>query len=279
MASSILNNPHQINIAISKPAEGVRQLAYLTHDNQKNRLISHILSDKDLESVIVFSSTKHKVKSLVLDLKRDGFLCNAIHSDLEQAERETVMRDFRNKKFPVLVATDILSRGIDVDNISLVINYDVPHDAEDYVHRIGRTARANSKGTAITFINEDDQHRFSRIEKLIEREVEKIANPEDIGEGPEYNPFIRHKNRSHGSKDSHRPGGGKSHQRKPQRSGSKPPTNRPAGEHRQPKPVEQTAQTTTQPAAASDAKPAKKRWFKRKPKNEGGKPNQATQSH
>lgn len=191
LANTILNNPKQVSIAISKPAEGVLQAAYLTYDNQKNRLISHLLKDKELDSVIIFASTKIKVKALLADLRKDGFLCNAIHSDLEQSEREVVMRDFRNKKFPVLVATDILSRGIDVDNIGMVLNYDVPHDPEDYVHRIGRTARANSTGVAITFINPDDQHRFARIEKLIEKPVHKIPNPPEIGDGPEYNPLER----------------------------------------------------------------------------------------
>lgn len=198
LAKMILNHPEEINIAISKPAEGILQGAYLVYNHQKNKLISSLLKEKKLESAIIFSSTKQKVKELVKELKNNGFSVKAIHSDLEQAEREAVMLAFRNKKFPILVATDILSRGIDVDNIELVINYDVPHDAEDYVHRIGRTARAASTGVGLTFINEEDQYKFSRIEKLIETEVYKIPNPENVGPGPEYNPeFKRKKKRNY----------------------------------------------------------------------------------
>lgn len=187
LAKNILHNPYEINIAVSKPAEGILQAAYLTYNNQKNKLISILLNNKELESIIVFVSTKAKVKELVKELTKDNFKAFAIHSDLIQAEREEVMLNFRNKKFPILVATDILSRGIDVDNISLVINYDVPNDAEDYVHRIGRTARAKNSGVAITLINPDDMQKFSRIEKLIENEIFKIKNPPEIGEGPIYN--------------------------------------------------------------------------------------------
>lgn len=187
LAKNILHNPYEINIAVSKPAEGILQAAYLTYNNQKNKLISILLNNKELESIIVFVSTKAKVKELVKELTKDNFKAFAIHSDLIQAEREEVMLNFRNKKFPILVATDILSRGIDVDNISLVINYDVPNDAEDYVHRIGRTARAKNSGVAITLINPDDMQKFSRIEKLIENEIFKIKNPIEIGEGPIYN--------------------------------------------------------------------------------------------
>lgn len=188
LSNALLKKPTEINIAVSKPAEGVLQAAYLTYDNQKNKLIAHLLAEKELDSVIIFSSTKIKVKELVNELKKAKFPAKAIHSDLVQAEREEVMRDFRNKKFSILVATDILSRGIDVDNIGLVINYDVPQDPPDYVHRVGRTARAKTTGVALTFINEADQRRFSNIEKLIEDEIFKIPNPPEIGEGPAYNP-------------------------------------------------------------------------------------------
>ena len=156
------------------------------------------MANKELDSVIIFSSTKIKVKQLHAELVKAGFAAKAIHSDLEQAEREVVMRDFRNRKFPILVATDIVSRGIDVDNIGLVINYDVPHDAEDYVHRIGRTARASSTGVGLTFINEVDIPRFARIEKLIETTIFKIPNPPEIGEGPSYDiHLMRKNNRNH----------------------------------------------------------------------------------
>ena len=188
LAKLMLNNPKEINIAISKPAEGVLQAAYLTTDAQKNPLLTHLFNEKKLDSVIIFASTKQKVKILALSLAKAGFDAKAIHSDLEQSQREEVMRDFRNRKFSILVATDIVSRGIDIDNIGLIVNYDVPHDAEDYIHRVGRTARAKSTGVALTFINEDDQYKFGRIENLIGEEVYKVPNPPEIGEGPVYNP-------------------------------------------------------------------------------------------
>ncbi len=190
LAKKILHKPYEVNISISKPAERIVQVAYLTYDNQKNKLITSLLKDKDLESIIIFASTKSKVKDLTKDLTKEKLKAYEIHSDLTQAEREKVMLDFRNKKFPILVATDIVSRGIDVDNISLVLNYDVPNDAEDYVHRIGRTARAQNSGLAITLINNDDMYKFAKIEELIETEVFKAPNPPEIGKGPEY---VKHK--------------------------------------------------------------------------------------
>lgn len=204
LSNALLKNPEEINIAVSKPAEGVLQAAYLTYDNQKNKLIAHLLREKELDSVIIFSSTKVKVKELVKELVQAKFNAKAIHSDLDQSEREAVMRDFRNKKYPILVATDILSRGIDVDNIGLVINYDVPQDPPDYVHRVGRTARAKTTGVALSFINEADMRRFSNIEKLIEDEIFKIPNPAEIGEGPAYNP-----NSSGGFKKNYKKAGNK----------------------------------------------------------------------
>jgi superfamily II DNA/RNA helicase len=219
LANKVCKNPEEINIAVSKPAEGVLQAAYMVYDSQKNKLISHLLAEKELDSVIIFTSTKQKVKSLVSDLVKAGFAAKAIHSDLEQAERELVMRDFRNRKFPILVATDIVSRGIDVDNIGLVVNYDVPHDAEDYVHRVGRTARASSTGVALTFINETDIQRFSRIEKLIEDTIYKVPNPEEIGEGPAYEP----KKFSGNKKRYNKPG--KNQHNNQRKTGHKPRTN------------------------------------------------------
>lgn len=225
LAKAILNQPEEINIATSKPAEGVLQAAYLTFDKQKNPLIKHLLAEKELDSVIIFASTKSKVKELLSDLRKAKFDSYAIHSDLEQAERETVMLDFRNKKFPILVATDIVSRGIDVDNIGLVINYDCPNDPEDYIHRVGRTARAKSTGVALTFINPDDQRKFSQIERLIGDEIFKIPNPEEIGEGPVYNPqsFNQGKRKPYRAKGKNYKGGSgnnknKKFKRKPQQN-------------------------------------------------------------
>ena len=193
LGEKLLHNPAQISIAISKPAEGVTQLAYLVYNAQKNGLIKHILSQKEYSSVIIFSGTKQIVKTLNRELQRAGFKSNAVHSDLEQSEREEVLRDFRAKNIQIVVATDILSRGIDIEDIGLVINYDVPHDAEDYIHRIGRTARASSKGEAITFINDDFQHKFKAIEDLIEKEVLKLPLPSHLGEAPIYAPKTKKK--------------------------------------------------------------------------------------
>ena len=189
LAGKLLVNPQQISIAISKPAEGIVQAAYLVNDNQKNALILDILKEKNLQSVLVFSSTKIKVKELERDLHKLRLSVKAIHSDLEQKEREEVLRDFTARRTQVLVATDILSRGIDIDGIDLVINYDVPHDAEDYVHRIGRTARAQSTGVAITFISDRDQRNFKRIEDFLGKEIIKTPLPAHFGKSPEYDPF------------------------------------------------------------------------------------------
>lgn len=193
LAQRLLHEPEQISIAISKPAEGVTQGAYLVYDAQKNELIKFILKEKEYASVLIFSSTKQKVKVLQRELQQAGLKAKAIHSDLEQDEREDVLRGFRSKQTQILVATDILSRGIDIEDIGLVINYDLPNDAEDYIHRIGRTARASTKGEAITFINEYDQFKFFKIEELMEREVEKRPLPEYLGEGPIWNPKAKTK--------------------------------------------------------------------------------------
>lgn len=188
MANKILTNPEHVNIAISKPAEGILQQTFMAFDTQKVALVKHILNEKEHNSVIVFASTKEKVKELGKELYRSGLSIKAFHSDLEQAEREQIMLAFKNKEVQILIGTDILSRGIDVDGISLVINFDVPHDPEDYIHRVGRTARAETTGTAITFINPKDQRRFFSIENLIGTEIPKLPLPEFLGEAPLYEP-------------------------------------------------------------------------------------------
>jgi superfamily II DNA/RNA helicase len=193
LAKKILKDPAEINISLSKPAAGVTQAAYVVYDTQKPELLKGILSEKEMSSVIIFSSKKDKVKELEKELKRAKFNVAAIHSDLEQNERNDVLRNFKNKNLQVLVATDILSRGIDIDSISLVVNYDVPGDAEDYIHRVGRTARAETTGTAITFINDHDQHKFKKIEDLIGYEINKLAVPEKLGAQPEYAPEKKEK--------------------------------------------------------------------------------------
>jgi len=189
LAEGILHNPQSVSIAISKPAENIVQAAYMVYENQKVPLVKALLKGKtDYKSVLIFTSRKINVNGLVRDLRRMGFKADGMLSDLEQKEREEVMLRFKNRETQILVATDIVSRGIDIDNIDLVMNYDVPRDPEDYVHRIGRTARAQNSGVAITLISDLDQHNFKRIEDLIEREIMKIPLPPDFGEAPLYNP-------------------------------------------------------------------------------------------
>ncbi len=186
LSSQLLKDPITINIAISKPNEGILQAAYLVHNHQKIKLISSILTGKDHDYILVFSSRKVTVKEITKELNKVGLPAKGIHSDLNQQEREAVLLDFKNKKIKLLVATDVLSRGIDIKGINLVINYDIPNDAEDYVHRIGRTARGDNTGVALTFINSDDCYNFSKIESLIGNEVRKLALPEGFEEGPKY---------------------------------------------------------------------------------------------
>lgn len=202
MAKEILKNPEEINISISKPSEKITQAAFLTYDSQKIDLVKHLLRFGDIPSLIVFTSRKSKVRDITRALQKEGFKAKGISSDLEQVERESILREFKNKQLPIIVATDVISRGIDVDNIDMIINYDVPNDAADYVHRIGRTARAESEGEAVTFINEDDQENFQKIEQLIEAEVRKVPMPEFLGDGPEYDPkkYAGRGRRSYGGK-------------------------------------------------------------------------------
>ncbi|MDI3521408.1 MAG: ATP-dependent helicase RhlE [Anaerophaga sp.] len=188
LARELLSDYEEVNISLSKPAEGILQAAYVVYENQKIPLVNNLLKGKDLKSILIFSSTKQKVKDIQRSLKQNGLNAHAIHSDLDQKERTEVMRQFRNRNIQILVATDIIARGIDVEGIDLVINFDVPNDAEDYVHRVGRTARASSTGVALTFITDRDQRDFRNIEELIESTIIKMPPPEEIGQGPEYNP-------------------------------------------------------------------------------------------
>jgi len=184
LATGILSNHEEINIAMSKPAANVLQGAYFVFDHQKIPLIESLIQGRDLPLVLIFSATKTHVKELEIALRKRKFNVKAIHSDLEQDQRKEVLNQFRNREIQILVATDIVSRGIDIDDISLVINFNVPSDAEDYVHRVGRTARAEKSGLAITFINEHEAGKFKRIESLIESTVIKLRLPDGIGEGP-----------------------------------------------------------------------------------------------
>jgi superfamily II DNA/RNA helicase len=187
LASKILVKPKEINISMSKPAEGVLQAAYLCYDNQKIDLINHLIADKpDYNSILIFCSTKVKVNELARSLKKNNMSVEPISSDLEQTDREKVLQGFKARRTRILVATDVLSRGIDIKEINLIINFDVPHDAEDYVHRVGRTARADATGVALTLVNDKEMGKFHQIEQLIEREVIKLPLPEELGQGPEW---------------------------------------------------------------------------------------------
>jgi len=187
LADQILINPFEINIALSKPAEGVKHGAFVVYEDQKISLLKSLIRSNDkFQRILVFSSTKIKVREITKNLKNNSYTVDSISSDLEQKDRELVLSHFKANKIRVLVATDILSRGIDVKDIDLIINYDVPQDAEDYVHRVGRTARAKAQGLALTFISNKEIVKFQQIEKLIGREVRKIPLPEKIGKGPEY---------------------------------------------------------------------------------------------
>lgn len=184
LAATLLNHPEQISLAISKPAEGISQQVYMIHDEQKVPLLSSLLKPDLYKSIIVFASTKEKVKNLGKVFRNLGLKAEAFHSDLGQKEREGILLKFKNRQLPIIIGTDVLSRGIDVEGIDLVVNFDVPHDAEDYVHRIGRTARAATKGTAITLVNNRDKRKLASIEKLIEKEIERIPLPEHLGDAP-----------------------------------------------------------------------------------------------
>ncbi len=206
LASKILTKPKEVSIEISKPAEGVLQAAYLTFDTQKTALISSLIVNKpDLTSILIFSSTKLKVVDIVRDLRKTEKNIQGISSALDQNKREEVLMNFRSKKTRVIVATDVLSRGIDIKDIDLVINFDVPGDAEDYVHRVGRTARAKATGVALTLVNENDMYKFKLIEEFIEDEVMKIPLPPELGDGPKWNPvrppYVGKKNFRKGNKN------------------------------------------------------------------------------
>ena len=181
LTKRILKDPLEITIALSKPAAGVDQQAFVIYEAQKSDILEHILKTSEGTSIIIFAGRKVEVRNLTRHLKKRGFDASAMHSDLDQSEREEVMLSFRNRRLRILVATNVVSRGIDIDDIDLVINYDVPRDPEDYVHRVGRTGRAAKKGQAITFVNEKEMREFGRIENLIGYEVRKIPLPEKIG--------------------------------------------------------------------------------------------------
>ncbi|MDE6049059.1 MAG: DEAD/DEAH box helicase [Paramuribaculum sp.] len=191
LANTILQNPTEIKIAVSRPTDKIDQSAFVCYEPQKTEILKHLFKTAHSKRVIVFASSKLKVKELSRELRKAKWKIGEMHSDLEQKERDDVMLDFRAGKIDILVATDIVARGIDIDDISMVVNYDVPHEPEDYVHRIGRTARAGTDGKAVTFVSKEDQWKFGIIEKFLEYEVRKDLVPEALGEVPEYNPNRR----------------------------------------------------------------------------------------
>ena len=243
LAANILTDPLQITLSLAKPADGIAQEAYICHEGQKMGIIKSIFENESTERVILFASRKNKVKDISIALKKRGFNVGEMHSDLGQAERDEIMFRYKSRKIDIIVATDILARGIDIDDIRIVINYDVPRDCDDYIHRVGRTARANTKGRAITFVSEEDQLYFKRIEDFMEQEVTKVPLPEELGEAPEYAPKKngkQHGGKRSGNKKEH---GGRSHGRKDKsrRESSKPKA---ANENPAAAPTENNAQAS-----------------------------------
>lgn len=200
LANTILNNPSEIKLSVSKPADKIIQAAYVCYENQKLGIIRTLFADEVPERVIIFASSKIKVKEVTKALKSMKLNVGEMHSDLEQAQREIVMHEFKAGRINILVATDIVARGIDIDDIRLVVNFDVPHDSEDYVHRIGRTARANNDGVALTFVSEKEQSNFKSIENFLEKDIYKIPIPAELGEAPEYKPRSFNNRNSYSSK-------------------------------------------------------------------------------
>lgn len=259
LAETILLDPAEVHIAVSKPNENIDQSAYIVHEGQKEGLLKHLFESTYSKRVIVFSGSKQKVKELSAMLRKSKWKTAEMHSDLDQKAREEVMLDFRAGRIDILVATDILSRGIDVDDITMVVNYDVPREAEDYVHRIGRTARADNHGKAVTFVSERDQQRFGQIENFLGNPVRKDEVPAELGDTPEYRPERAHRSKG----GSNRKGkSGKGRKDRPRREKSAPRSAE--------KPVSETSDPTTSAASEGEAgakKRKKRRWYG--PKKQG----------
>ena len=252
LAATILHEPKEVKIAVSKPAEKIDQSIFVCHEGQKAELLKRLFADGFNKRVIVFSSSKQKVKELTQLMRRAKWKAAEMHSDLDQKQREDVMLDFRAGRIDILIATDILARGIDIDDIAMVVNYDVPREAEDYVHRIGRTARANTDGKAVTFVSERDQQRWAQIESFLGTEIRREEVPSELGEAPEFRPRRRDSGKGghRGGKGSRRGSGDK------QRNRSKKPNSQAA---------EATAPQAPAPTSNAEQKP-KKRYYRRRPK-------------
>lgn len=283
LAKTLLKNPVEVKLAVSKPAEKIQQSAYICHETQKLAIITNIFKAGDLKRVIIFAGSKMKCKQIAAALQRNKINCGEMHSDLDQAQRDEMMFRFKSGQIDVLVATDILARGIDIDDIQMVINYDVPHDAEDYVHRIGRTARAERDGVALTFVSDDDIYYFKQIETFLEKEITKNPLPEGIGDGPDYNAQggkTKQKAKSRRRKDRDQ----QSHKHKPRRNAQQQPSaenkgegeQKPKQEKRRPakprKTEENAASTEQQP---SENKKGRNRRQSAKPEQKEHKPKAA----
>lgn len=274
LARTILNNPVEVKLAVSKPADKIQQSAYVCYEAQKLPLIKHLFKTQRPERVIIFTGSKIKTKDLAVSLSRAGFNVCAMHSDLAQSERDEAMYAFRAGKVDVLVATDIVARGIDIDDIQLVINYDVPHDEEDYVHRIGRTARAGRNGRAITLVNEKDQYKFRQIERFLEKDVEKAAMPAELGEGPAYGKTEKQERK--GERTKKRGSRGGSRRRKGDKKPSQPSVSAKQNDSSQtssPVPKEQKVESKEK---ESNPKPKKRRG--RRPQKKDKQPPQTPSS-
>lgn len=249
MAEAILKNPAEVKLEVSRPAENIRQSAFVCYEGQKTPILRSLFKTRANKRVIVFASSKLKVKELTRELRRAGVKAAEMHSDLEQARRDEVMLDFRAGRIDILVATDIVARGIDIDDIAMVVNYDVPREAEDYVHRIGRTARAGAGGYAVTLVGERDRRHFKAIEDFLEKEVLKEAVPEELGSTPSYG----------GRSDSGRRDGGRSGGKRVGKGQGRRDRGRRDG--RKPRPAAQDSQNVqiSQPVPEEAAKPKKRR--------------------
>lgn len=263
LSKQILREPQEINIAISKPNESIDQGIYVCYESQKLGIISKLFETPTEAKTIIFSSSKLKVKDLAYQFKRMKLNVGAMHSDLDQVKREEVMLAFKNNKINILVATDIVARGIDITDIGMVINYDVPHDPEDYIHRIGRTGRASATGVAITFVSEKEQGKFHHIEEFIERSIKQLPLPEEVGAAPEYNPKAAFSRDSKGGRSG---GKNRSKSRKPKSA--------------QPKNQDEVTKPKVDGGEPKEAKVNKKKFNKRrKPKSvEGGQPTTSQQT-
>lgn len=266
LAGEILTNPREVKIAVSRPADGIRQSVYMCGEGQKDAVLKHLFKTVDRsERVIVFASSKLKVKDLARALRREKYEVGEIHSDLEQAKRDDVMLGFRSGRIPILIATDIVARGIDVDDIAMVVNYDVPHEAEDYVHRIGRTARAGAQGRAVTFVSPMERRKFTAIERFLGKEVLRESLPEGLAESA--SDGAPRQERRNGRPGRNNKGNG--------RNGNVGNGNRDnAAQSRKPRKAAPKAEAPAAPAEAAQAndvaKSKRRRNFRRRPKKEGG---------